>query len=145
MVDSILQVPGCSEIDVMAKVSSAAIGSSWIVESNPDSNNAVMVARALMMPSNQMVPVCVLNPRPEGITVSKGTTIARMEAVAVVAATSDRETTPKHQIIEDMVKQIGDHASSVQRAQLRQLLLEFSDIYQEPPIIWVILIWLSIT
>ena len=38
MVDSILQVPGCSEIDVMAKVSSAATGGSWIVESNSDSN-----------------------------------------------------------------------------------------------------------
>ena len=38
VVDSILQVPGCSEIDVMAKVSSAATGGSWIVESNPDSN-----------------------------------------------------------------------------------------------------------
>ena len=88
-----------------------------------------MVARALVTPSNQMVPVRVLNPRPEGITVSKGTIIARMEAVAVVAATSDSETTPKHQIIEDMVKQIGDHASSVQRAQLQQLLLEFSDIF----------------
>ena len=73
-----------------------------------------------------MVPICVLNPRPEGITVSKGTTIARMEAVAVVAATLDSETTPKHQIIEDMVKQIGDHASSVQRAQL---FLELSDIF----------------
>ena len=35
----------------------------------------------------------------------------------------------KHQIIEDMVKQIGDHASSVQRAQLQQLLLELSDIF----------------
>ena len=69
MVDSILQVPGCSEIDIMAKVSSAATGGSWIVESNPDSNNAVMVAKALVMPSNQMVPVCVPNPTPEGITV----------------------------------------------------------------------------
>ena len=116
MVDSILPVAGCSEIDIMAKFSSAATGGSWIVESNPDSNNAVMVARALLTLSNQMVPVRVVNPMSEGITVSKGTTIARMEAVTVVAATSDSETTTKHQIIEDMVKQIGDHASSVQCA-----------------------------
>ena len=113
----------------MAKVSSATTGGSWIVESNPDNNNAVMVARALVTPSNQMVPVRVLNPRPQGITVSKGTTIVRMEAVAVVAATLDSETTPKHQIIEDMVKQIGDHVSSVQCTQLLQFLLEFLDIF----------------
>ena len=100
-----------------------------IIEGNPDSNNAVMVARALVTPSNQMVPVRVLNPRSGGITISKGTTIARMEAVAIVATTLDSKTTPKHQIIEDMVKEIGDHMSSVQCAQLLQLLLEFSDIF----------------
>ena len=58
VVDSILQVPGCSEIEVMAKVSSAAAGGSWIVESTSENNNAVMVARTLVIPSNQMVPVC---------------------------------------------------------------------------------------
>ena len=93
------------------------------------------------MPSNQMVPVRVLNPRPQGITVSKSTTV-RMEAVAVVAANLDSETTPKHQIIEDMVKQIGEYVSSIQCTQLLQLLLEFSDIFAGNS---VILIWLSIT
>ena len=129
MVNSILQIPGCSEIEVMAKVSSAAAVGSWILESTPENNNAVMVTRTLVTPSNQMVPVCVLNPRPEGITIWKGTTTVMMEAVAVVAATSDNETTPKQQLIEDMVKQIGDHVSSVQRDQLLQLILEFSDIF----------------
>ena len=129
VVDSVLQVPGCSEVEIMAKVPSAAEGGSWIVESNPTNTNAVMVARTLVTPNNQMVPVRVLNPRPERITVSKGTTIAMMEAVAVVAATSASETTPKQQLIEDMVKQIGAHVSSAQRDQLLQLLLEFSDIF----------------
>ena len=101
-----------------------------------------MVARVLVMPSNQMVSVRVLNPRPQGITVSKGTTIVRMEAIAVVAANLDSETTPKHQIIEDMVKQIGEYVSSIQCTQLLQLLLEFSDIFAGTS---VILIWLSIT
>ena len=74
-----------------------------VVESNPESRDVVIVARTLVMPSNQMVPVHLLNVWPVGITVSKGTTIARMEAITVVAATSDSETTPKHQLIEDMV------------------------------------------
>ena len=54
-----------------------------------------MVARTLVSPSNQMVPVRVLNPWPKKITVRKGTTIAMMKAVAVVAAASSSETAPK--------------------------------------------------
>ena len=54
-----------------------------------------MVARTPVSPSNQMVPVCILNPRSGGITVRKGTTFAMMEAVAVVAAASGSETAPK--------------------------------------------------
>ena len=88
-----------------------------------------MVARTLVTPNNQSVPVRLLNPRPEQITVSKGTTIAKMEAVAVIAVNSDTVTEPKLQLCKDMVKQIGNHVSSVQRDQLLQLLLEFSDIF----------------
>ena len=133
IVDATLQVPGCSEIDIMAKVPSVAKGGSWIVESIPAKNNAVMVARTLVSPCNQMVPVRVLNPRPERITVSKGTTIATMEAVAVVAATSEDQSTQKQQLLTKMVQQIGDHVSSIQREQLLQLLLEFSDIFAAHP------------
>ena len=133
IVDATLQVPGCSEIDIMAKVPSVAKGGSWIVESIPAKNNAVMVTRTLVSPCNQMVPVRVLNPRPERITVSKGTTIATMEAVAVVAATSEDQSTQKQQLLTKMVQQIGDHVSSIQREQLLQLLLEFSDIFAAHP------------
>ena len=133
VVDATLQVPGCSEIDIMAKVPSVATGESWIIESNSTKNNAVMVARTLVSPCNQMVPVRVLNPRPERITVSKGTTIATMEAVAVVAATSEDQSTNKQQLLTQMVRQIGDHVSSIEREQLLQLLLEFSDIFAAHP------------
>ena len=117
----------------MAKVTSVATGGSWIVESNPTKNNAVMVARTVVSPCNQMVPVRVLNPRPEKITVCKGTTIATMEVVAVVAATSEDQSTHKQQLLTQMVHQIGDHVSSIEREQLLQLLLEFSDIFVAHP------------
>ena len=52
-----------------------------------------------------------------------------MEAVAVIAATSDPVMESKHQLFEDMVKQLGTHVSTVQRDQLLQLLLEFSDVF----------------
>ena len=32
VLDNVLQVPGCSEIEIMAKVHSTATGGSWIVE-----------------------------------------------------------------------------------------------------------------
>ena len=80
-----------------------------------------------------MVPIRVLNPWPERITVSKGTTIATMEAVAVVAVTSEDQSTNKQQLLTQMVQQIGDHVSSIEREQLLQLLLEFSDIFAAHP------------
>ena len=129
MVDSVLQVPGCSEMEIMAKVPSAATGGTWIVESSPANSKAMVIARTLVTPTDQTVPVCLLNPRPEKITVNKGTTIAKMEAVAVVAATSDPVMESKHQLFEDMVTQLGTHVSTVQRHQLLQLLLEFSDVF----------------
>ena len=44
-----------------------------------------------------------------------------MEAEAVVAATSDPVTEPKHQLFEDMAKQLSSHVSTVQHDQLLQL------------------------
>ena len=132
VMNSVLHVPGCSEIEIMAKVLSAATGGSWIVEGDPAKSNAVMVARTLVSPNNQTIPVRLLNPRSETITVSKGTTIAMMEAVAVTA-TSDPVTGPKCHIFENMASQLGDRVSTVQHDQLLQLLLEFSDIFAANP------------
>ena len=114
VVDSVLQVPGCSEMDIMAKVPSAATGGTWIVESSQANSKVVMIARTLVTPTDQAVLVRLLNPRPEKITVNKGTTIARMEAIAIVAATSDPVMESTHQLFEDMVKQLGTHVSTVQ-------------------------------
>ena len=41
VINSVLHVPGCSEIEIMAKVPSAATGGSWIVEGDPAKSNAV--------------------------------------------------------------------------------------------------------
>ena len=97
MIDSVLQVPGCSEVEIMAKVPSAFTRGTWVVESSPANSKAVVIARTIVTPTDQTVPVCLLNPWPEQVTVNKGTTIARMEAVAVVAATSDPVMESKHQ------------------------------------------------
>ena len=63
-----------------------------------------------------------------------------MEAVAVIAATSDPMMESKHQLFENMVKQLGTHISTAQRDQFLQLLLEFSDVLQQVPMTWVVLI-----
>ena len=103
VVGSVLQVPGCSKMEIMANVPSAATGGTWIVESSPANSKAMMIVRILVTPTDQTVSVRLLNPRPEKITVNKGTSIARMEAVAVAAATSDPVMESKHQLFEDMV------------------------------------------
>ena len=52
VVDSVLQVPGCSEMEIMARVPSAATGGTWIVENNPVNIRAMMIARTLVSYSN---------------------------------------------------------------------------------------------
>ena len=77
VIDSALPVPGCSEVEIMAKALSEATGGTWIVESSPANSKAVMIARTPVTLTDQTVPVCLLNPLPEKITVNTGTTIAR--------------------------------------------------------------------
>lgn len=89
VVDSVLQVPGYSEIEIMAKILRTAPGGSWTVEGDSAKSIAVMVARTLVSPTNQTILVCLLYPQSESITVGKGTTIAVMEALAV-SATPDK-------------------------------------------------------
>ena len=51
----------------------------WIVEGNRAGRYGVMVARSVVCPTSQAVPVRLLNPREESVVVRKGVQIARME------------------------------------------------------------------
>lgn len=59
MVDSAFNIPAYSEMEIMVKVPMAATKGSWIVEGSDKERNAVLVARGLVTPAKQEVPIRV--------------------------------------------------------------------------------------
>ena len=133
------RVPGCSEIEIMAAVPDAASEGTWIIEGDVMKRNPLLVARALVTLTDMAVPICLLNPRPECITVKKGTVAAHIEPVqsldtSFVGACQSLSLTSepmeiKKQLIEGMLMNLGTHVTNCQQQKLLQLLLEFADIF----------------
>eukprot|EP00731_Ephydatia_muelleri_P019301 Em0012g126a len=96
-----------------------------------------MVARSVVCPTSQAVPVRLLNPREESVVVRKGVQIARMEQLddmcvgnVLPAPTSPSEASPKDKdMLWDMVCKVGNHVSSAEKEKLYYLLLEYSDVF----------------
>ena len=71
VLDSTLQIPSCSEVEVMRRIPIAATHETWIVEGNTQRQSAVMVARAIVEPESTKVSIQLLNPRDEQVTIQK--------------------------------------------------------------------------
>ena len=87
------RIPPFSEVETLAYVSADDIKEPHLLE--PFSpNSAVFVARALVNPTNRTIPIRLLNPSDETITVYKNTKVAELEPIAsfpstVAATTAD--------------------------------------------------------
>ena len=68
------------KVEVVAKVPRATSNRSWIVEGEVD-QKAVLVARSIVHPEGQEVPLRLLNPRKDPITAKRGTVVAQMEFI----------------------------------------------------------------
>ena len=71
-----LHVPPCSEVEIMGAVPDVAAPGTWVVEPDKQNRSATLVARAIVNPGNGEVPIRLLNPRDEAVTVPKGRKIA---------------------------------------------------------------------
>ena len=65
-------VPPCSEMEVVGRTPDMAVHKPWLVEGK-QSRCAVAVARALVEPEANHIPLRVLNPRDIVVTITKGT------------------------------------------------------------------------
>lgn len=138
-----LQVPASSEVEVMANVPEAASSGTWIVEGSTSGKQTLLVARTLVTPVGESVPLQLLNPRPELVKVTRGSVVALIESVeslecSVIGMTqlsSPVSEVPKvsTQAIDSIVNQLGSHVSSKQQQQLLGLLLNFVDIFAVTP------------
>ena len=76
-----LHISAASELEVMAHVTGTIPPQPCLLEQAPQKRLPVMVARALVTPTAQEVPIRVLNPSPETVTLYKGSSIATVEPI----------------------------------------------------------------
>ena len=139
VLENTLQVPQCSEIETIGRVPPSASNAIWIVESSKQERKPCMVARAIVKPDGDTVPVRLLNLRDETITIPKGTKIAEMEqipddAITTVASTQESvsETSNDHRsTLWEMVDKVDDRLNQSEKEQLYALLLDYSDIFAQ--------------
>ena len=120
--------------------------STWLVEPNISDRNAVFVARGMVNPGGGKIPVRVLNPRSESVTVQRGVQIAVMEPLqteevdlASTSVSSVEQTTglevseEKRKQLWQIVLDIGDKLSVEEQEQLYAMLLEHAELFAEQP------------
>ena len=98
-----------------------------------------MVARAMVAPTGQSIPVRLFNPTIviRTIVIHSGTHIATMESVEsphhdITVASVQPDISPfKQEMLEQMVRQSEEHLTDSQRKQLLQLLECYSDVFAD--------------
>ena len=130
-----VHLPPYSEMETTALTSRTATNGTWLVEDKTDKRSTVMVARAMVAPTGQSIPVRVFNPTSSAIVVHSGTHIATMESVEsphnyITVASAQPDISPfKQEMLEQMVRQSEEHLTDSQRKQLLQLLECYSDVF----------------
>ena len=78
-----VRIPAASELEVMANVDYDVnmLNQPLLLEQNPSERLPVRVARALVVPQSARVPIRILNPGVESITLNKNTPVAILEFV----------------------------------------------------------------
>ena len=134
-VDETVRIPPFTVIEVEAQVKGNVRGKAWIVQGCKSKQLSVNVANGLVSGKTSRVPVRLLNPSPDPMTVFKGTKVATVEEVEIgnhsVQAKEEAVSPQKRQLLNDLVERCADGVTGIQRNQLLQLLLEFGDIFAE--------------
>ena len=130
------QIPPYSELEVMASVPERPVGTCIVegLQSRP-----VLVARALVEPAEGKVPIRLMNPHSEPITVYQGSKVANLEMTeddsflpVHMAAVTAKETNPdKQAVLWDMVCKVDPTLSEPEKNELFSLLLEYSDVFAD--------------
>lgn len=132
-------VPPCSELEVMGRTPEGAVQKSWIVQGKQSQRCPVMVARALVEPEGNSIPVRLLNPRDVEISLARGTVLAELESVpdshaisAVSPQPGDQDSEPPDEHrrrLWEMVEGAEQSLSEDEKAQLFALLLEYHTLF----------------
>lgn len=136
VVDTV-NMPPHSEMEVMATVRGQGGAGPWLLEGVQQRRLPVVVARALVEPRTEQVPVRFMNPRAETVVIAKDTVVATLEQLdsaslpdEVVAAVDVSEVPPeKREMLTNLVESNGDGLTAGEKEQFLSLLLHFSDVF----------------
>lgn len=131
----VVHIPPCSEVLVMAGTTEPIGEGTYLVEGSRDRPGA-MVARALVDPKGGcLVPVNLLNPRAEAVTLKAGADIATVVPIEppVTAATVEVESAgispEKEEMLGKIVEENGECLTVGEKEQLLALLLQYADVF----------------
>ena len=131
-----ISIPPCSELEVMGQVKNMPNGEVWLLEESPKSQQFTPVARALVSRS-ELVPVRLLNHRPETITVHQSQKLAVVETieaptetpVALVGIKNGTASKERQQTLWSLAERSCNSLTEVQTEQLYELLLSYADVF----------------
>ena len=129
-----IHIPPKSEVLAMASTEAIEEGT-YLLESSASRTGAA-VARALVkLERGGRVPVSLLNPRSEAVTIRSGATIATLEpvespAAMTVASVAPNSATPEQEgMLWQLVEESGEELTVGEKEQLFVLLLQNADIF----------------
>ena len=131
-----ISIPPHSELEVMGQVRDMPSGEVWLLEEIPDNQQTTHVARALVSRS-ELVPVRLLNHRPETLTIYHsqrlavvGTVEAPTETpVASVSMENSTTSEQKQQTLWSLAEASCHSLTEMQTEQLYELLLSYADVF----------------
>ena len=136
-----IYIPPQSELEILAKMSeSTEAGTIWLLE-GIQNKSSVVVARAVVSPTDDTVVVRLVNPQSESITLHSNTRIAVMEPLdsKCIAATSTAATPQPMQVTEEkksliyeMAQQCNSEVSADDKEIFSHFLLSYADVFATP-------------
>ncbi len=119
-------MPPCREVEVMGRAPDAAMQKTWIVQGKKSKRCAAMVARALVEPEGNQIPVRLLNSR----DVEVSGTIPESYTISVVSQEPESESSDEHRRkLWEMVEEAEQSLIEGEKAQLFALLLEYHTLF----------------
>ena len=129
------KLPAYSEMEIMAEVSDLTQSNqTYALEERNMQNEGIMVARAVVT-SGESVPVHVMNPTNQPVTLYKGTRIAELTEIEEVDDSSTRVASVQKGTVspelEEALWMLTERASieSGEQERLFALLLEYADVF----------------
>ena len=131
-----VEIPPYSEMEVLARVDESCEGE-WLLEESSKTRAPVAVARSLVRVTNSNVPVLILNPRAEPVTLYAGTGIAVLERVespegSVNVVDNTIVTEPEEEVkrvLWELAEKAGPGLTSRERETFLHLLVSYADIF----------------